>query len=70
LAIWSKFVESGPPQAKAFIAQTLRHWQEDTDLATIRDEKELAKLTEAERKEWKTLWADVDALLAKVTGGK
>jgi serine/threonine protein kinase len=70
LAIWSKFVESGPPQAKAFIAQTLRHWQEDTDLATIRDEKELAKLTEAERKEWKTLWADVDALLAKVTGGE
>jgi serine/threonine protein kinase len=70
LTIWSKFVESGPPQAKAFIAQTLKHWEEDTDLATVREEKELAKLTEAERKDWKTLWADVDALLAKATAGK
>ena len=38
LAVWTKFVESGPPQARPFIVQTLQHWQEDTDLAGVRDE--------------------------------
>ncbi len=68
LAIWSKLVESGPPQAKPFITQTLAHWKEDTDLTGIRDNKELAKLPEAQRKEWQSLWADVDALLKRTSG--
>jgi len=68
LAVWSRLAESGPPQAKAFIVQTLNHWKQDTDLAGIRDKNELAKLPEAERKEWQMLWADVDALLAKTKG--
>ena len=39
------------------------HWKEGTDLAGIRDEKELARLPEEERKEWQSLWADVELLL-------
>ncbi len=63
LAAWTKILESGPPQARPFIAQTLNHWKQDTDLAGIRDAEALAKLPEAERKDWQALWAEVDALL-------
>lgn len=65
LAVWATFVESGPPQAKAFIAQTLKHWQEDTDLAGMRDNKAIEALPESERAAWRTLWAGVAALLEK-----
>jgi serine/threonine-protein kinase len=60
---WAKLLEAGPPQARAAIVQTLQHWTEDTDLAGVRDAAALAKLPEAERKEWQALWADVDRLL-------
>src|SRR5262249_23582444 len=50
LAEWSKLMESAQPQAKPAIAQTLTHWKQDSDLSRIRDENELAKLPEAERK--------------------
>ena len=43
----------------------LLHWQNDGDLAGIRDEAALAKLPEAERKEWQGLWGDVKALLER-----
>ena len=38
---------------------------EDTDLAGVREAKALETIPEADRKAWRTLWADVDALLAK-----
>ena len=41
LAVWEKLLKSGPPDAKAFVVQTLKHWQDDTDLAGIRDAKAL-----------------------------
>ncbi len=62
LAAWANVLKSGPPQAQPLVALTLKHWLEDADLAGIRDEKELAKLPDAEGKDWKALWADVDAL--------
>jgi hypothetical protein len=45
--------------------QTLRHWQEDTDLAGIREAAALAKLPAAEQAACHALWADVAALLGK-----
>jgi len=36
----------------------------------VRDADALAKLPEAERETWRKLWADVDALLAKVNMAK
>jgi hypothetical protein len=48
------------------IAKTLEHWQQDTDLTAVRDEAALAKLPQAEREGWKSLWAKVDALLVKL----
>jgi hypothetical protein len=65
LAAWSKVLDSGDPKARAAVAQILRHWKGDSDLAGVRDADVLSALPEAERKEWQALWADVDALLKK-----
>jgi hypothetical protein len=70
LAAWTKLLESDPHQARPVIAQTLKHWKVDTDLAGIRDADALAKLPEVERKDWQALWAEVDALLARAGAGK
>jgi hypothetical protein len=43
----------------------LKHSQQDSDLASVRDAAALAKLPEAERAEWNKLWAEVEALLKK-----
>jgi hypothetical protein len=45
------------------LAATLEHWKSDPDLAGVRDR--LADLPEEERKGWSSLWADVDATLAR-----
>jgi eukaryotic-like serine/threonine-protein kinase len=56
LAIWSKALDSGNPNARASVAGALRHWQQDPDLAGVRDEAALARLPEAERADWSALW--------------
>ncbi|MDE2508468.1 MAG: hypothetical protein KGM43_14740 [Planctomycetota bacterium] len=58
-ATWTKIFASGPTEERADIVQTLRHWQEDADLAGIRDEKALTKLPQAERAALNRLWTDV-----------
>jgi serine/threonine-protein kinase len=65
LNAWSKLLGSATPQQRAAIAGTLKHWQEDTDLAGVRDESALTRLPQDERNAWKSLWTKVDALLAK-----
>ncbi len=70
LAAWAKVLETGPAPLKAGIAPTLRHWKADPDLASLRDPDALAKLPEAERKEWKALREEVDALLKRAQGPK
>jgi hypothetical protein len=65
LAAWTKLIESGPAAARPFVAQTLKHWREDSDLAGVREAKALEALPEAEREPWRALWAGVDALLAR-----
>ena len=45
--------------------QRLAHWQQDTDLASVRDQEGLAKLPEDERQQWRRLWDDVAALLVR-----
>jgi hypothetical protein len=58
-------MESGKPADRAAVQQALRHWQEDSDLAGIRDAAALAKLPAEERTACEKLWADVAALLQK-----
>ncbi len=66
--IWANLLEAGPPQSRPAVVQTLQHWRRDAALATVRDAEALAKLPEAERKEWQALWSDVDALLKRAEG--
>jgi tetratricopeptide (TPR) repeat protein len=63
LAAWGRFLEAGQPGASSTILRKVGGWKQDADLAGIRDRDALAKLTEAERREWQALWADVDSLL-------
>jgi hypothetical protein len=63
LATWKSVSALVEPGKKETVAKNLVHWKDDTDLASIRDEKELAKLPRKERSEWQSFWADVDTLL-------
>jgi tetratricopeptide (TPR) repeat protein/serine/threonine protein kinase len=65
LALWGEQVTSGKPSDLQAAQQTLRHWQHDPDLAAVRDPGALAKLPEAERKEWTKFWSEVAALRAQ-----
>jgi tetratricopeptide (TPR) repeat protein len=60
-----KLLDSGPPEARRFLVETLSHWQNDSDLAGIRDAAALSRLPEVEQKEWQALWTQVEAALAK-----
>ncbi len=44
---------------------TLRWWPLDSDLVTVRGADALAKLPEAERKDWHAFWNDYGALMRK-----
>jgi hypothetical protein len=57
-AAWAKGTDGALRQQK------LKHWQQDGDLAAVRDAAALGKLSPAERRAWQRLWADVKALLA------
>ena len=70
LAAWSKLLQTGPPQARQAIAQTLQHWHDDTDLAGVRETEALQKLPAEERKDWEALWAEWKDLLKKTRGAR
>jgi hypothetical protein len=63
LAHWAKQAESRVPDVKGIARKTLQHGKTDRDLTGIRDEEEVTKLPEPERKEWQSFWADVAELL-------
>ncbi len=65
LAVWTKLLESSPPHAQSSIAETLKQWQEDTDLTGIRDPIALDAMPESERADWRRLWAEVANTLAR-----
>jgi hypothetical protein len=63
-ALRTKQMEAGKADG-ATAQKALRHWQQDTDLAGIRDAAALAKLPADEQKAFIQLWSDVAALLKK-----
>jgi eukaryotic-like serine/threonine-protein kinase len=65
LAACSKVLDGGPPGRRATVVSTLKHWKADADLAGVRDEKGLAKLSADERSAFEQLWKYVDQLLSK-----
>jgi tetratricopeptide (TPR) repeat protein len=66
LTAYTRLVERGNQNIRQAVQQRLAHWQEDPDLAAVRDAKPLAALPEKERVAWQQLWADVAALCKKV----
>jgi tetratricopeptide (TPR) repeat protein len=65
LTTCGKLLSSGPPQVRPSLVQTLRHWQQDSDLAGLRDTAALKELPAEERAACERLWVDVAALLKK-----
>jgi hypothetical protein len=63
-------MEKGPGRLLPRVQPTLRHWQKNPDLASVRDKAALAKLPRAQQEAWRKLWTDVEALLKKANAGK
>ena len=70
LGLCSKKLDTGNARDRDVVVQALQHCKQCGDLHGIRDTEALAKLPEAERKQWQALWADVEALLKRAEGPK
>jgi hypothetical protein len=62
LKAYRQLMEKNADKAGPEIAQRMQHWLQDTDFAGVRGPEALARLPEAERKEWQKLWQEVEAL--------
>jgi tetratricopeptide (TPR) repeat protein len=62
LAVLGSHLDADPARHAHLVRVRMRQWQRDADLTGVRDKDALAKLPEAERKAWESLWADVAAL--------
>jgi serine/threonine-protein kinase len=65
LDAWARLLDGATPEQRVQIVGVLKHWQEDSDLAGVRDKEPLEKLPEGEREAWRMLWAEVEALSQK-----
>jgi hypothetical protein len=70
LALYARQARRNDPKAQQIVRQLLTHWQENPDLASVRDPKALSRLDDDERQQWQKLWQDVAALLRKVAPKK
>jgi serine/threonine-protein kinase len=70
LVLRSKQLASGQPADRATVQQALRHWQQDSDLAGIRDAAWIVNLPAEELQACRQLWADVAALLKRARSPK
>jgi tetratricopeptide (TPR) repeat protein len=57
---------AGTDAARQAVRQQLTRWQQDADLAPVREKQALDNLPASEREQWRQLWDDVAALLKKV----
>jgi hypothetical protein len=65
LALYTKLIERGDPDARKLVRTRLGHWLGNPNLAGLRDPAALAPLPETERGVCLALWSDVDALLRR-----
>jgi tetratricopeptide (TPR) repeat protein len=70
LQAWGRLVDEEPDKARPMIVKQMRHWLDDADFAGVRGAKALARLPEAEREPWQTLWSDVAVMLARAQANK
>jgi tetratricopeptide (TPR) repeat protein len=62
LVRWQKQLRDDRVTGKTRLRGEMAHWVRDPDLAGVRDEKTLAGLPPAERRDWQQLWAEVRRL--------
>jgi serine/threonine-protein kinase len=65
LVAWARMLDSDSPAARNLAKRMLTLWQEEPDLAGLRERAGLEKLAEDERKGCLALWAEVGAVLAR-----
>jgi serine/threonine-protein kinase len=65
LTVWSKTLSSGLRTDRDLAREMLTLWQDEPDLAGLREPGALDKLSGEERKEWLALWREVVALLRR-----
>jgi tetratricopeptide (TPR) repeat protein len=65
LALHGRQLETGNPADRAAVRRQMLQWQQDNDLAGLRDAAALARMPAEEQKAFIQLWADVAALLKK-----
>jgi serine/threonine-protein kinase len=70
LASWARQAQSKKPGDREQVRMTLEHWQDDADLAGLRDRAAVGKLPPDERESCLKLWADVAELLKKAGDAK
>jgi serine/threonine-protein kinase len=68
LTAYRQLLKKEPNKAWPAMRQTMQDWQQDTDFASVRDPEALARLPQAERKNWQQLWADVAETRARAEG--
>jgi hypothetical protein len=66
LDAWRGLLDKDPDKARPpEVRAMMQHWQHDLDFNGVRGPGALARLPEAERKEWQKLWADVAEVLRR-----
>jgi tetratricopeptide (TPR) repeat protein len=70
LALRRKQAGSAKAEDRAAAQRALRHWQQDADLAGVRDKQALAALPADERAQWQMLWAEVAGPLRRLDAAK
>jgi serine/threonine protein kinase/Tfp pilus assembly protein PilF len=66
LDLWSKRLMEGRAEDRDATRSALEHWQQDPDLAGLRDAAGLNNLPPAEAAAWRKLWADVADTLSRL----
>jgi tetratricopeptide (TPR) repeat protein len=61
LTTWGQILDKQADKVRPTVLKTMQHWQQDSDFVGVRGDA-LAVLPEAERREWKRLWKDVETL--------
>jgi tetratricopeptide (TPR) repeat protein len=65
LALLTRRMESGKPDERAAAQKTLREWQEEKELACVRESAFLAVMPAEDRTPFKQLWSDVATTLGE-----
>ena len=65
LALWAMRLPGATAPEYKFVQDMLRNWQQDKDLAGLRDEEALKSLSPEEREVCRKFWAAVETLEKK-----